>query len=194
MSATLAHIVRHPIKAVGHEELARGASRRPGGRCRSTGSGRWRMTAPRSAPIWPNGRISVNFLRGVAGPELMAVSATSDPAARRVTLSHPRAGSLTVTPDAPADAARLIDWLAPLWPEGRPAPAFVASVPGQAMTDWPNPFVSILNLGSNRALGERLGQALSIHRWRGNLWLDGLDPFAEFDLIGRCAADRRCRC
>jgi uncharacterized protein len=184
MSLRLAHILRHPIKAVGHEELA-GAE----------------LTAGAAMPfdrVWAVGHAGakvgpdltewapkLNFLRGVAGPELMAISATSEPQARRMTLSHPRAGTLTVAPDAPRDAARLIAWLAPLWPESRPAPAFVVSVPGQAMTDNPPPYLSILNLASNRALGDRLGQDLSIHRWRGNLWLDGLEPFGEFDLVGR---------
>ena len=28
-------------------------------------------------------------------------------------------------------------------------------------------------------------QALSIHRWRGNIWFDSDDPWAEFDWIGR---------
>jgi uncharacterized protein YcbX len=43
----------------------------------------------------------------------------------------------------------------------------------------------VLNLASNRALGQRLGRELSIHRWRGNIWLDGLAPWQEFELIGR---------
>ena len=27
--------------------------------------------------------------------------------------------------------------------------------------------------------------ALAMERFRGNVWLDGLAPFAEFDLVGR---------
>jgi uncharacterized protein len=49
----------------------------------------------------------------------------------------------------------------------------------------PEPYVAIANHSSNRALGQRLGQELSIHRWRANLWLDGLAPWEEFDLLGR---------
>jgi uncharacterized protein YcbX len=49
----------------------------------------------------------------------------------------------------------------------------------------PDPWVAIGNLASNRALGQRLGQALSIHRWRANLWLDGLAPGEEVDCVGR---------
>ena len=31
---------------------------------------------------------------------------------------------------------------------------------------------------------QRIGQDLSPHRWRGNLWIDGLEPWAEFDWVG----------
>jgi uncharacterized protein len=30
-----------------------------------------------------------------------------------------------------------------------------------------------------------MGRDLSKHRWRGNLWLDGLEPWEEFGWIGR---------
>ena len=32
---------------------------------------------------------------------------------------------------------------------------------------------------------------LAMERFRGNLWLDGLAPFAEFDLVGRRDPGRR---
>ncbi|MEF3048438.1 MOSC domain-containing protein [Pseudotabrizicola sp. L79] len=177
----LAHIVRHPIKSVGFEELA-GASLTKG---RALPFDReWAVTHEAAKfdrlTEW---HPKMNFLRGVAGPELMAISAQLDSATRRVTLRHPFAGALTVAPDEEGPA--LVDWLRPLWPAERPAPARVDHLPGQAMTDWPDPFVSVLGLASNRALGQVMGQDLSIHRWRGNLWLDGLAAWAEFDLIGR---------
>jgi uncharacterized protein YcbX len=30
-----------------------------------------------------------------------------------------------------------------------------------------------------------MGHDLSPYRWRGNLWIDGLQPWAEFDWVGR---------
>ena len=47
------------------------------------------------------------------------------------------------------------------------------------MTDSDFPSISILNRASLAALGERLGMALAMERFRGNLWLDGLAPFAS---------------
>ncbi len=177
----LAHICRHPIKSIGFEELASAS-----------------LTTARALPFDREWAVvhdaakfdalvawapKMNFLRGVAGPELMAIRAQMDEAARRVTLTHPTAGQITVAPDS--DGEELLAWLRPLWPQDRPAPATVGHVPGQAMTDVPDGHIAILNLASNADLGRRMGKNLSIHRWRGNLWLDGLAAWAEWDLVGK---------
>lgn len=184
MTARLALICRHPIKSIGYEELDGATLTR--GRAfpfdREWAVAHERAKFGASLTEWAP---KMNFLRGVAGPELMAIRARMDEGARRVHLSHPGAGTLDVAPDIPAEAQRLVDWLRPLWPAERPAPAFVGRVPDQAMTDWPDPFVAVLGLASLRALSEKIGQPLSPHRFRGNLWLDGLEPFAEFGLVGR---------
>jgi uncharacterized protein YcbX len=53
------------------------------------------------------------------------------------------------------------------------------------MTDSAYPSISVLNRASLAALGGRIGRPLAMERFRGNVWLDGLAPFAEFDLVGR---------
>jgi uncharacterized protein len=184
MMAAVAHLVRHPIKSGGFEEVAQV----------TLSAGRafpfdreWAVAhaAAKFGTSTAEWQPKLNFLRGWGSADLMAVSCTSDVAARRVTLRHPRAEPLTVAPDEPADQARLIAWFRPFWPEVRPEPAAVVHVPGVPMTDVPDPFVAILNTASNRALSQRVGQPLSIHRWRGNIWLAGLAPWEEFDLVGR---------
>jgi uncharacterized protein YcbX len=179
-AARLARIVRHPVKSVGHEELdavtlAAGLPL-PGDRA-------WAVAhAAAQLPADGGWAPKHNFLRGVAGPELMAIRAATLPDGR-LSLTHPRAGRLEIDPAA--EGARLIAWLAPLWPEGRPAPDRLVAAPPTGLGDTPSPFVAVLSLVSLRALGQRLGQELSIHRFRGNLWLDGLAPWEEFDMIGR---------
>lgn len=179
MLARIAHICRHPIKSVGYEELPEVALA-PGHPL--PGDRAWAVahTAAALAPgAWAP---KMHFLRGVAGPELMAIRAITDPATGRLTLTHPRAGTLEVDPEA--DAPRLLAWLAPLWPEGRPPPARLVRAPATGLADNPDPFVSLLSCVSLRVLEQRMGRPLSIHRFRGNLWLDGLAPWEEFDLIG----------
>lgn len=179
---TLAHIVRHPIKSIGYEEIS-SASLTQG---RALPFDRVWAIAHEAASFgdtpteWASKR---NFVRGVAAPDLMAVQAKTDEASGLVTLSHPRAPSISIDPVR--DTETLLDWVRPMWPETRPAAAGVAHLPHQPFADMPDPFISLLSLSSLRALGARLGQDLSIHRFRGNLWVEGWPPFEEFDLIGK---------
>ena len=177
---SLAHIIRHPIKAVGYEELER-ASLREG---RALAFDRHWAVAHQGAkfPDMPEAWASkMNFLRGVAAPELMAIRAQFDGVT--LTLTHPRADAISLNPAQ--DEAKLLAWLAPLWPAKHPAPRGLVQVKDQALADCPEPYLSIIGLASNAALGAHLGQTLSIHRWRANLWLDGLSPFEELAWVGK---------
>ncbi|MCU0905620.1 MAG: MOSC domain-containing protein [Tabrizicola sp.] len=179
----IAHLVRHPIKSAGFEEveeatLAPGAAF-PFDRVWAVAHAAARLTEP---PGWAP---KLQFLRGWGAASLMAISCRSDVAAGSVTLSHPARPTESFRPDDPEDAARLIDWLRPLWPANRPEPARVIRVPGQAMTDQDQPLVSINSVASLADLETRMAQPLSRHRFRGNIWVDGLKPWTELDLIGK---------
>ncbi|MBA83474.1 MAG: molybdenum cofactor biosysynthesis protein [Rhodobacteraceae bacterium] len=178
----LAHIVRHPIKSVGYEEIE-SASLTKG---RALPFDRHWAIAHEAASFgaqptqWASKR---NFVRGAAGHPLMAIRAQTDTKSGTVTLTHPQAQPVTLDPLAQAD--QLIDWIRPFWPDTRPAPASVVHLPDQPFGDMPDPFVSLLSLSSLRALSHRSGADLSIHRFRGNLWAEDWPPFHEFDLIGK---------
>lgn len=180
----LAHICRHPIKSIGYETLEAGTLK-PGRALPH--DRRWAVTHAEAGfdgdpERWvPKSR----FLRGVTGHSLMAITARFAPDEGRIALAHPDAPAIELVPDDPEDAQRLLTWLAPLWPADRPAPQRVVRAPhDQPLSDVPSPYVSVLNSGSLRALGTKLGCDLSMHRFRGNLWLDGLAPWAEFDMVG----------
>lgn len=179
----VAYLVRHPIKSAGYELVDQAAltvgAAFPFDRVWAVAHAAARLADP---PAWAP---KLQFLRGWASADLMAVSCVSDPAQGAVTLSHPRRPTESFRPDDPTDAARLIDWLRPLWPENRPEPARVIHVPGQALTDQDQPLVSINNLASLTDLSARMGRELSIHRWRGNIWVEGWAPWAEHGLVGQ---------
>jgi hypothetical protein len=183
VTARVAHLVRHPIKSAGFElldEVSLTADKPfPFDRVWAIAHAAARVTEP---PTWAP---KLQFLRGWGSADLMAVSCVSDPNAGRVTLSHPRRPTESFRPDDPEDAARLVAWLRPLWPENRPEPARVYSAPGHAMTDMDGPLVAINSLSSLADLSARMGQDLSIHRWRGNIWVGGWEPWADHDLVGR---------
>jgi uncharacterized protein YcbX len=52
-----------------------------------------------------------------------------------------------------------------------------------SLADRPRQYVSVVNLASVRALEEHVGAMLDPARFRMNVWLDGLEPFAELDWI-----------
>ncbi len=180
MTAWLGQICRHPIKAHGREELA--SVLLSAGACLPWDR-HWAV-AHDAAKLGDGWSPCPNFVRGAKAPALMAITARLDEATGVVTLHHPDREPITFRPDAPEDLQLFLDWLRPLVPAERAQPARIVSA-GRGMTDSAFPSVAILSLSSLRDLSERMGRPLSIHRWRGNLWIDGWQPWSEFDLIGR---------
>jgi uncharacterized protein YcbX len=176
VTARLAAIHRHPVKGIGRErlsevELAAGAPM-PGDRV-------WALLHEGAAQVegWQPRR---NFVVTASGPDLARVEAEGT---GPVTLRHPERPDLTFDPATEGD--RLAAWVAPIWPADRPAPTRVVAAPAKGMGDNAAAQVSVLNLSSLRALSERIGRPLEVERFRGNLILDGVPPWGEFDWIGR---------
>ena len=180
MTVTLAHIFRHPIKAHGREELA-SVSLLAG---QALPFDRTWAVAHEAAKLTGGWVPCANFARGAKAPKLMAIKASFDDQRGEIALTHPERPEIRFNPDDAAENDRVIDWLRPLNPENRAQPAKLVRAT-QALTDTDFPSVAILSLTSLRILSARMGQDLSPHRFRGNLWLDGLAPWEEFDLIGR---------
>jgi uncharacterized protein YcbX len=181
VTARVAAIWRHPIKAHGRERLAdvvlEAGRTLPGDRA-------WAVVheAGRAAPgEWAACR---NFTRGAGTPSLMAIEARTLPDGR-IALTHPDRPDLAFDPVT--EAERFIAWVAPLMERGRAAPVALVPAPGrQGMTDVPDPWLSLFGLASHREVGARLGRDdLSTERWRANLVLDGLAPWEEFAWVGR---------
>jgi hypothetical protein len=179
VNGTLTQIWRHPIKGIGAERLDRVGLRvdRP-------------LPMDRAWAVLEEGgeagegwRACRNFLRGAKGPSLMAVTARSE--GEVIHLSHPDRPDLTISPGAEGAARALFAWLKPIYPPDRRRPAALVRAPETGMTDAPFASVSILNEASLRALSQRIGRTLDPRRFRGNLWLDGLAPWEEFDLVGK---------
>ncbi len=185
MKPALDQIWRYPIKGVGAERL----------RAIDLATG-LPLPLDRAWAVLEDGgdttegwRACRNFLRGAKGPSLMAVTCRVD--GDVIHLSHPDRPDLSVSPGK--DDAALLNWLTPIYPAERPKAAALIKSPPEGMSDAPFASISILNPSSLRALGEKLGQDLDRRRFRANLWIDGLAPWEEFDLVGRtlCIGDAR---
>ncbi|GGE36724.1 MOSC domain-containing protein [Actibacterium pelagium] len=173
---TLAQIWRHPVKGVGAERLEKVtlAENRPLPFDRA-----WAILTGEAEDTGAWQRC-VNFARGCYGPELMAVTSATDQ--DRLTFSHPKLPDLSIAPATEGD--KLVEWITPIYPPERPAPHTLVNAPAEGMADASFASVSILGMASLDALGERLQAQMDPRRFRGNLWLAGLAPFAELDMVG----------
>lgn len=184
MTVTVTDLFRHPIKSHGRERLEtvtlEAGRTMPGDRV-------WAV-AHEGAKIGPAAAawaVCGNFARGAKAPGLMALDARLDPEAGTVTLRHPVLGEITINPDVPEGAARLIEWTTPLMEGSGLRASHVVRVPGRGMTDTDYPSISINSHNSLRALSGRIGRPLSPLRFRGNIWVEAEGPWQEFEWIGR---------
>ncbi|MGF1445816.1 MAG: MOSC domain-containing protein [Pikeienuella sp.] len=182
MTAAIVAIYRYPVKGLGDEALERVTlapdAHVPGDRRWAVAHGGSAWDA--AARAWVARR---NFVQTAHTPELARLVTSLD--GDRVTVSAPDREPITARPDDAAEAALLSAWLEGVAGHRQPGPYQIARLPDGALTDVADAHVSLLSDASLRALSERAGKPLERRRFRGNLWIDGLAPWEEFDLVGR---------
>jgi MOSC domain-containing protein len=178
MKGAVTSLWRHPIKSHGREQLS-SVTLTPGHTM--PGDRVWAIAHEASKADGSEWVSCANFSRVAKAPELMAMAAQLN--GDQVTLMHPKRPDLTFAPDTQAEL--FLDWVKPLMPENRAASARILRVPGRGMTDSDFPSVTLCNAASHRAVETQMGQDLSILRWRGNLWFEGLPEWVEFDWMDR---------
>lgn len=186
--ATLVRIVRYPVKGLrgidgGHAELSPGRGLRHD-RSLAIERGTIRVAAPDG---WNSRETYFHVAKDeqIVHLETGLRDAESDTAV--LTLGSPDGRSVDVRLDAHffdedrAAADTLLRGILPAGPLGRPT----LSRTGAHLWDWPQAHLSIINLATVRALGDAAGRAVDSRRFRGNLYLDGLEPWEELSLLGR---------
>lgn len=180
----VAALWRYPIKSHGREALERVTLKKgltmPWDRT-------WAVTHEatkfdRNAPGWV---VCRNFMTGARTPKLAGISAELDDATRQITLHHAERPDITFCPDLPEDIAQFVEWVRPLCPEDRAAADGIVSAHDRGMTDSPFPSISIMNMASHDAVQNALPSQIEHARWRGNIWVNGLEPWAEHEWLGR---------
>lgn len=181
--ANLHAIFRHPIKGHGREELSSVGLRvnevLPYDRI-------WAVQHDAGKTEFSGQWIScLEMMRGARSLGLQAIEASIDETTEIVTLQHPDLGQIAIDPNSEQGQSDLISWTKPLVDPARAQSARVLRLDGHGFTDANFPSVSIMNMASLDALSNAAGVDVSIHRWRGNLWVDGWDAWAENDLVGK---------
>lgn len=124
-----------------------------------------------------------NFTIGSKAPSLNAIHSQWLRIQSQLCLTHPTLGTLTIDPET--DGADLVEWTKSLIPDTRPKSTRLVKCRERGMTDTDYPSITIGNLASHRALEQIIGKQFSHKRWRCNLWVDGAEPWAEFDWVGK---------
>lgn len=182
MTWSLAHIFRHPVKSVGEEalqsvDLSAGKAM-PWDR-------RWAIAHGAAGDItgWA---ASANFVTQTHVPKMAQIRMSFLPESHMLRLSHPDLPDLTIRPGSVDGDDALSDWIEPLTRgTTRSGPFLIYSIPNVTFTDFEDTHISIGSESSRRALGQLAGRELEHIRFRMNLWLEGLSPWEEMDLVGR---------
>ena len=178
--ANVTSLWRHPIKSHGREAVTSttliAGQTMPGDRV-------WAVAHDASKADGSQWVPCANFNRVSKVPQLMAMTAQLEDPTGMVTLAHPKLGDISFDPDG--DIAAFLEWVAPIMPADRAQSKRMVKAPNRGMTDSDFPSVTLCNITSHRAVERYLGMDLSIHRWRGNVWLDAFPEWEEFEWIGK---------
>lgn len=68
--------------------------------------------------------------------------------------------------------------------DGTPASGRMLARTGVGLWDWPDAHLSLINIATLRELGQAAGRHVSWQRFRANLYIDGLAPWAELAMLG----------
>ena len=179
----VAALQRHPIKSHGREALETvtltEGKTMPWDR-------HWAVLHAQSKldPANPEWVMCRNFVIGTVNPQVAGTWATLDEVSGTITLRHPDIGTLTFAPDNPDDQVKFVKWINQL-DLRTPATGIAPHIPGRGYTDDSKPTVTIMNRASHAAVEAFHGAPLDIERWRGNIWIDDIGPWAEFDFVDR---------
>lgn len=182
--ARVASIYRYPVKGLSPERL--GAAHLSVG-CVIPGDRRYAIENGPSGfdPAAPQHLPKIKFLMLMRNEGLATLATRFDDATTTLTIGGAGRELLRADLSAPAGRERVEAFFREFMPaELRGAPQ-VLEAPGHSFSDVSAKVVSIINLASVAAVAKVAGQPVDPLRFRGNLHVEGLPAWAEFDLMGR---------
>jgi uncharacterized protein YcbX len=181
---TIRHLYRYPVKGLSAEPLDL-ARLEPGQTIAfdrayaiENGPGRFDPDVPRHLP-------KINFLMLMRHEKLAGLSTEFDDATH--TLSIRRDGKQVARGALNTRLGRQMieQFMAGYMAGDLKGPPRIVSAPGHSFSDVADKCVHIVNLETIRALGSEFGRELHPLRFRANIYVDGIDPWREFDWLDR---------
>lgn len=184
MTATLSRIYRYPVKSLTAEPLEEVALEPgrclPGDRRFAIAHGASRFD--RLAPDWAP---KSSFVALVRCERLARLESRLDPESGELTIRRGGKVVAHARVDNPAGRTVLDQFLSAFLGEDARGSAHLVEAPGRALSDHPEPWVSLISLASVRDLERVVRAPVDPVRFRANLYIDGLEPWREFGWVGR---------
>ncbi len=135
-------------------------------------------------PAAPAFQPKMKFLCLMKNARLARLATRLDPATHDWSIESTDGGMTASLADA-AGRAAAENWLTGFMGEELRGPLRVLHAPGHSFSDVGKPYISLINLATVAALGLIVGRVVDPLRFRANVYLTGLAPHAELDLVGR---------
>jgi uncharacterized protein YcbX len=182
-------LYRYPVKSLTPEKLA--AANLSPGRCIPWDRA-FALDQGDSAfnPAQPGWVPKTNFMCLVRIAKIARLATRFDDSTQLLTIAGPDGARIEAAPLTPEGQAALTRFLtnflgedARFGPDGR-APAF-RHVPDHSFCDHRTQVISLIGLGSLGALEAAVGGRRDERRFRANIYISGIEPWAEFGWLGK---------
>jgi uncharacterized protein YcbX len=185
----IASLYRYPVKSLTPEKLK--AARVSPGRCipwdRAFALDQGNSAFDPDQPGWVP---KTNFMCLVRIAKIARLATRFDEATHLLTIADPNGARIEADPLTSEGQAALTRFLteflgedATFGPDGR-APAF-RHVPEHSFCDHRTQVISLIGLGSLGALEAAVGERRDERRFRANIYIAGIEPWAEFGWLGK---------
>lgn len=184
MPATVVAIHRYPVKGLSHQPLDRAALKAgemlPFDRAYALALGSTVFD-----PNQPEWMPKTNFLMLQRDEKLAALQTDFDPATQTLTVSRGGRPVAKGKLDDPMGKAVIEQFFAAYMGEAARGQPKLVAAPGHNFSDYRMKVVSIINLASVKDLERVVGAPVDPLRFRGNLLVEGLPAWQEFQWIGK---------
>jgi uncharacterized protein YcbX len=136
-------------------------------------------------PAAPSWQPKTKFLCWMKNPRMARVKAQYDPARGVLTLAAEGFDAVSGDLRTAAGRTAIEDWLSTFMGEEQEGPLRVLEAPGHTFSDSGAAVLSLISLTSVANLGSALSRPVDLQRFRANLYMDGLIPWAEANWLGK---------
>lgn len=185
MTATIQALYRYPVKGLSAESLdrvdLRAGEAMPHDRRFAIAHGAAKRLDPANPEWMPKGF----FLQLMSNEKLATLDTRFDPESGFLTISRNGRQVCRGQITEPTGRAVVEQFMAAyMGRQARGQPKLV-ECREQPFSDTRVPFLSIINVASTLDLGRVVGKPVNPMRFRGNILVDGIAPWSEFDWVGK---------